>query len=241
MTDDDSRAVVVVVFAVVGVLAGLAVPALVRRLPAGTADGSDGSDGSDGDQPPDYVAIAARPHLGILSAVVGLVLFSSLGWLAPPAALPSALVIAVAALPLAYVDLREHLLPERILWPTAGLVLVVLVVQSALDHRWGPLLTAVVVAVIGFVVFLLLVLLAGGGFGFGDVQLVTLLLLAAGFVSVGTAVLAVVLAIVTSGLVTVALLVARRIGRRQAVAFGPFLLAGWWTAMLLTSVIAPTG
>ncbi len=172
--------------------------------------------------------------------MVGLITFALLGLFAAPVALPSALAIAVAALPLAYVDLREHLLPERILWPVAATVLAVLVVQAAIASRWGALLTAVVVAVAGFAVFFLLALLAGGGFGFGDVQLVTLLLLGAGFVGVGTAVLAVVLAIAAGGLVSLVLLLTRRIGRRQAVAFGPFLLLGWWAAMLLTSALAPT-
>lgn len=238
-----SRALVVAVFAVVGVLGGLAVPAVVRRLPVPLVHGSDGShtsDGSDGELAPDYVAIAGRRHLGPVCAVVGLVTFALLGLLAPPVALPSALVIAVAALPLAYVDLREHLLPERIMWPAAATVLTVLVIQAAIASRWGALLTAVVVAVAGFAVFFLLALLAGGGFGFGDVQLATLLLLGAGFVGVGTAVLAVVLAIAAGGLVSLVLLLTRRINRRQAVAFGPFLLLGWWAAMLATSALAPT-
>lgn len=239
-----SRAVVVALFAVVGALGGLAVPALVRRLPVPATNGRDGTGGpddSDGSEiAPDYVAIAARRHLGLVCAAVGLVAFALLGLLAPPVALPSALVIAVAALPLAYVDLREHLLPERIMWPAAAAVLAVLVVQTAITSRWGALLTAVAVAVAGFVAFLLLALLAGGGFGLGDVQLVTLLLLGAGFVGVGSAVLAVVLAIAASGLVSLVLLLTRRISRRQAVAFGPFLLLGWWTAMLLTSTFVPT-
>jgi leader peptidase (prepilin peptidase)/N-methyltransferase len=231
-----SRALVVALFALVGVVAGLSVPAVVRRLPPPAPTG----EAPEEQPPPDYPAIAGRRHLAPVCAAVGLVVFALLGWLAPPVALPSALVVAIAALPLAYVDLREHLLPERIVWPTAALVLAVLVVQATLSARWGALLTAVVVAAIGFAFFFLLALLAGGGFGLGDVQLVTVLLLSAGFVGVGTAVLAVVLAIVAGGVVSLVLLLARRIGRRQAVAFGPFLLLGWWAALLVTSAIAPT-
>jgi leader peptidase (prepilin peptidase)/N-methyltransferase len=237
-----TRAVVVAVFAVLGILAGFAVPAIVRRLPPPEPANDDPAD----DRPapdyraPDYPALAGRRHLGTAGAAVGLIVFALLGWLAPPVVLPAALVVAIAALPLAYVDTRVHLLPERILWPAATTVLAVLVVQAAISSRWGSLLTAVVVAAIGFAVFFLLALLAGGGFGFGDVQLVTLLLLSAGFAGVGTAVLAVVLAIVTGGLVSLVLLLARRISRRQAVAFGPFLLLGWWMSLLVTSTIAPS-
>lgn len=239
-----SRAVVGAVFAVVGIIAGSAVPPAVRRLPVRAVepravDGAllDGDAGTD-EVPPDFVALAAVRHLGRWCALVGALGFSGLGLFAPAFALPTALVVAVAALPLGYVDLRLHLLPERILWPTAAVVLTVLVVQTAVLSRWGALLTTVVVAVVGFVVFLLLAILAGGGFGLGDVQLVTVLTLSAAWVNVGTAVLAVVLAIVAGGVVTLVLLVCRRITRRQAIAFGPFLLLGWWGALVLTSVLA---
>lgn len=252
-----SRALVGAVFAVLGAVAGSAVPALVRRLPTGAVESSEVDGALEADRlletagphrpqhapeiiPTDFVALAAARHLGRWCTLVGAVVFGMLGLFAPSLALPSALVVAVAAVPLAYVDLREHLLPERIVWPTAAVVLVVLVVQAAMLSRWGALLTALVVAVACFVAFLLLALLAGGGFGFGDVQLVTVLALSAAWVSVGTAVLAVVLAILVGGVVSVLLLAFRRITRRQAVAFGPFLLLGWWGALLLTSSIAPT-
>ena len=107
--------------------------------------------------------------------------------------------MAAAGLSLGYVDLREHLLPERILWPTAGAALLVLVVQAALLSRWSGLILGLASAVVAFGVFLLLALIARGGFGFGDVQLVTVLALTAGWVSMGTAVLAVVLAILAGG------------------------------------------
>lgn len=252
-----SRALVVAAFIVLGVLAGLAVPALVRRLPVRAVEllevdgpveadsilemyGPDRPHQRPDVAPPNFVAIAAAPHLGVWCALAGSVVFGLLGLLAPSIALPAALVVAVAALPLAYVDLREHLLPERIVWPAAAVVLGILLVQTAVGARWEALLTAIVVAAICFVVFLLLAVVAGGGFGFGDVQLVTVLTLSAAWVSVGTAVLAVVLAIVAAGAVSLVLLLFRRITRRQAVAFGPFLLLGWWGALLLTSSIAPT-
>lgn len=249
---------VVTACAVLGVLGGLAVPPVVRRLPVQPVDTMevDGVLDPDGlldaygpERPhhapavarPDFPAIAAAWYLGGWCALIGAVGLGLLGWLAPAIAFPSALIVAVAALPLGYVDLREHLLPERILWPTAAVVLGVVVVQAAVLSRWTALLTAIIVAAVCFVVFLLLAVVAGGGFGFGDVQLVTVLVLSAGWVSVGTAVLAVVLAIAADGVMSLVLLLARRIGRRQAVAFGPFLLLGWWAAMLLTSSLAPTG
>jgi len=254
---DASRVLVVALFGIVGVLGGLAVPAIVRRLPVHAVESPEVDGTLDADSllevygpdrphhaaevaPPDFVAIAAARHLNRWCALVGVVVFGLLGLLAPPAALPSALVVALAALPLAYVDLREHLLPERIVWPTAALVSAVLVLQAAVSSRWGALLTAVIVAAVCFAGFLLLAVLAGGGFGLGDVQLVTVLALSAAWVGVGTAVLAMVLAILLGGVVSLGLLGLRRITRRQAVAFGPFLLLGWWGALLLTSTFAPT-
>lgn len=229
-------AAVVAGCAALGVVAGLLVPAIVRRLPVPSMDGA-----AEDEAPPDYVALAAFPRLGAWAALAGLVSFGLLGLLAPAAAFPSLLVVAVAALPLTYVDLRVQLLPERIMWPTAAVVVAVLVVQAAVTSRFGALLVALLVAVACFVVFFGLAIVAGGGFGFGDVQLVTVLGLSAAWVSAGTAVLAVVLAILSGGLASVLLLMTRRIERGQAVPFGPFVLLGWWGAMLLTSTLAPLG
>jgi leader peptidase (prepilin peptidase)/N-methyltransferase len=89
-----------------------------------------------------------------------------------------------------------------------------------------PLLAGAVYA--GF----LLVLNLLGGMGMGDVKLATALGLASWSLSV--AVLSPVVAFLVGGVVSIVLLMTGKRGRR--IAFGPFLLGGFWVAVTLEAV-----
>jgi len=78
----------------------------------------------------------------------------------------------------------------------------------------------------------LLVLRVLGGMGMGDVKLAAALGLASWNLSV--AVLSPVIAFLVGGLVSVVLLIAGRRGKR--IAFGPFLLGGFWAAVLVLAL-----
>jgi len=226
-----------VVAAVLGALAGAATPAVVRRLPVPDAEVDpqpvEQPGERPGERPPDYPAIASVRRLGSVAAIVGALTAGMLGLLVRPALVPAAVLVAAGGVVLGYVDLREHLLPERVLWPISLGTTLLLTAASGWTHDWRRLGVAVAVAAGCFTLFIVLALLAGGGLGFGDVQLVTLLGLVAGWDGLGTGMLMLVLAIALAGSVTLVLLLAGRVHRRQPVAFGPFLLVGWWGALLL--------
>ncbi|MDP1788789.1 MAG: prepilin peptidase, partial [Rhodoglobus sp.] len=84
----------------------------------------------------------------------------------------------------------------------------------------------------------LLVLAIAGGLGAGDVKLGGALGCAAGFVGPTTAALSPALAFTTGGVVAVVLLATGGRGRRLA--FGPYLLLGFWMA-LAVGLVAGAG
>ncbi len=69
-------------------------------------------------------------------------------------------------------------------------------------------------------ILLLITIISRGGMGWGDVKLAALIGLATGFPLV---LLALVMAAIMGGLVAVALLIAKKRGRKEAIPFAPFL------------------
>lgn len=143
------------------------------------------------------------------------------GWraLVWPVAVGGLLVTAVL-LTIGLVDVRVRRIPN----PLVALLLAWAVVQS----RWlgQPALDSLVVGLLvagGF--FLLLALLSRGAMGLGDVKLA-----AASGALLGWPVMtaALILGIVAGGVAAVVLLVTRRAGRRDTMAYGPYLALGTW-------------
>jgi leader peptidase (prepilin peptidase) / N-methyltransferase len=128
---------------------------------------------------------------------------------------------------LARYDVREHRLPNVLVLPGIGVAVLASAGEWAETGRVPvvPLMAAGIYA--GFL-FLLNLL---GGMGMGDVKLAAALGLASWNGAV--AVLSPVAAFLVGGLVSVVLLIAGRRGRR--IAFGPFLLGGFWVAVALVA------
>ena len=138
--------------------------------------------------------------------------------------------IAVVSVPLVVIDVREHRLPNKIVVPGLCLALMsgaVVLVASA-GRAWWPL-------VFGAMYFIaMLILSVRGGLGMGDVKLAGVLGVAAGFLGLEGSVASVALAFVLGGAVAGARWLAKR---RENLAFGPFMLAGFWVAAA-TSLIS---
>jgi leader peptidase (prepilin peptidase)/N-methyltransferase len=129
---------------------------------------------------------------------------------------------------LVWVDLREHRLPNVLVLPGIGAGLVACAGEWMASGRF-PLVPLVAGAT--YAGFLLLMNIVGG-MGMGDVKLGAALGLASWNLSL--AVLSPVIAFLVGGLVSVVLLIAGRRGQR--IAFGPFLLGGFWVAVLLVAL-----
>lgn len=136
-------------------------------------------------------------------------------------------LLAVAATTPALIrfDLRERRLPNRIVLPAiaAGLV--------AVSLGWlftGASPTGALVSGAAYFVFLLVLGLTGG-MGMGDVKLAAALGIAAGTLGVSVALLSPLLAFLAGGVGGIVGL----IRKRRTLAFGPFMLGGFWAAVLL--------
>ncbi|CAN5429236.1 hypothetical protein BH10ACT6_BH10ACT6_09580 [soil metagenome] len=148
--------------------------------------------------------------------------------LGPSPALLAALAIAAVTPPLVRTDVAEHRLPNRLVIP-ALLAGVVDVGVSWLATGSPPIVP--VIAAAGYAGFLF-VLAVSGGMGMGDVKLAAALGLAAPTASI--AVISAVLAFLLGGVASVIALIRHRRGHR--IAFGPFLLAGYFAALAIVAV-----
>jgi len=126
---------------------------------------------------------------------------------------------------LSLIDIESHRLPNRIVLPAAGVVLVARL-ASAPEHRYAWLGAGLGAAACLFV----FALVYPAGLGMGDVKLVLLL----GF-ALGGAVVPAILAGTIAGAVAAVVLLAHegRQARRRALPFGPFLAFGAIAIILL--------
>jgi leader peptidase (prepilin peptidase)/N-methyltransferase len=139
-----------------------------------------------------------------------------------------AVVYLAAVTPwLCWFDVTAHRLPNVLVIPAIGTGVAAVAVEWIATGRMPvvPLVAG------GAYAGLLLVLNLVGGMGMGDVKLAAALGFASWSVSV--AVLSPVVAFLVGGVVSVVLLIAGNRGRR--IAFGPFLLGGFWVAVGLVA------
>jgi prepilin signal peptidase PulO-like enzyme (type II secretory pathway) len=128
------------------------------------------------------------------------------------------------------VDLDQRLLPDILTLPVIP-VAAIYAVSGANPLVGTELVPAVLAAVaIPLLLYLPSIPFGAGAFGIGDVKL----LAGVGLMAGGSrAVASVVFALALAGVVIVALLASRRIGRRTYIPFGPFFIIGALWAVLI--------
>jgi len=208
--------------AVGGLLSGLVVPALLRRLPDPVPE-------IPLVLPPSHIDLASRPGLALRCAVAGTLAGAVLG-AAIPGPWPLLLWLALApfGLLLAVVDWHTQRLPRRVVLPlTAGAVLVTAVVELSAG-RPDALVRALVGLVVARTLVWVLWFVRSAGMGFGDVRLTALLGFLLAHLGVGEAVVGLYSAFLLFGVPGLLLAIWRRDRGvlRTAYPFGPFLLAG---------------
>ena len=213
-----------VVLGVLGVLVGTLVNRAAGRFPwpARPSPGELVAAGPVAVRPPVLEVVSA----GLL-ALVGL----RFGWSADVAAWAW---FAAVGLLLAVIDLREHLLPNRVLLPGVVVAAGLLAAAAAVDDAWPALLRAVLAGGLCFGVLLVMALLAPAGLGMGDVKLAGLIGLVLGWLGWQAVVLGLFLGFLLQAVVGLLLLALRRAGRRTDLPFGPALLVGALVAALVS-------
>ncbi|MCD6424332.1 MAG: prepilin peptidase [Anaerolineales bacterium] len=128
------------------------------------------------------------------------------------------------------IDLENQKILNVIIYPAIGLGLIMSAILH-IDQLWMILLGGAV----GFGVLLLISLIAPGAMGMGDVKLVLFLGFIIGYPKI---IITLFLAFVLGGLVAGVLLALKKIGKKDSIAFGPFLaLAGIITMLYGTHIL----
>ena len=141
---------------------------------------------------------------------------------------PQFLVAAVllgALIAITAIDLRHQIIPDVISLPGIG---VGFVANSLLPDGVGWLDSLIGIAV-GGGIFLVIILVSGGGMGGGDMKLGAML---GAFLGWKLGLLALLLGVLAGGAVAVVLLLLGRKGRKEAIPFGPYLALGGAVALL---------
>ncbi|WP_329275881.1 prepilin peptidase [Streptomyces sp. NBC_01451] len=148
------------------------------------------------------------------------------------------LLLAPVGVLLAVVDFRVQRLPDPLTLPLAAAALVLLGVAALLPEHAGDWLTALLGALVLGGTYFVLFLISPDGMGFGDVKLALGLGAVLGWYGWGSVVLGTFAGFLFGGLYGLALVVARRAGRRTSIPFGPFLIAGAFVGLLIGAYAA---
>lgn len=180
--------------------------------------------------------ISARYPLveaGTSAAFAGMALLVGQSW-----TLPAYWVATAVAIALTLVDIDHRRIPNAILFPGLAAAWVLLIPGALADGDPWSLARAAGGAAAYFGLLLLIAVAARGGFGFGDVKLALLLGTFLGHCSWEALVVGVFGGFLVGGLIGAGLLVMRRLGRKDAMPFGPAMVIGAALALVWGAAIA---
>ncbi len=150
-----------------------------------------------------------------------------------PRLLPAYLAFVAIGIALSLIDLDVRRLPDVIVLPSY----VVLGGLLAIDGDLHALARAAMSAAALFAFYFLIAVVARGAMGFGDVKLAGVVGGVLGYLSWGALLTGAFLAFGLGALIGVILIAATKAGRKTAVPFGPFMIAGAWISILGASGI----
>jgi leader peptidase (prepilin peptidase)/N-methyltransferase len=176
----------------------------------------------------------------VVEAVTGLAFGLAYAVLGPTPLFAVAAVLLAMLIAITAIDLRLQIIPDAITLPGIALGVAASLVTGRpgvrvawlgiTAHSWPAVLVDSLLGIlIGGGIFLAIILASGGGMGGGDMKLGAML---GAFLGWQLGLLALMLAVLTGGLVAVALLALGRRGRKEAIPFGPFLALGGAVAFL---------
>ncbi len=181
---------------------------------------------------------AEIPLHDVLVEIATGVLFAALALRLPTLwALPGYCVFAAGLVALSAIDLRQRRLPTVIVYWTAAIGGVLLVIASALTSDFNRLLEALIGAAGCFAAFYAVWFAVPKGMGFGDVRLAGLCGGFLGWLGLRVVPLGMVIAFLIAGLPALTLLILGKVNRKSQFPFGPYLALGALAAVLFGEAI----
>jgi leader peptidase (prepilin peptidase)/N-methyltransferase len=151
--------------------------------------------------------------------------------------LPAYLWFVAVTVTLTLTDFDSKLIPNRILFPGTAIALVLLYAGSLVEG--GALLRPLLGGGAYYLLLLVLALVGpSGAMGGGDVKLGFLLGVFTAYPSWDVMMVSVLAAFLLGGLVSIVLIVTRVRDRKDAIAFGPYLIAGAYVGLAWGATIA---
>jgi len=123
-------------------------------------------------------------------------------------------------------DLTHRLVPRRLIYEAMLVAAPLLVVTSAVDHRWHSLVGSVIAGAVAFGLFFAVWWFIPRGMGFGDVRLAGAIGFTVGYLSLLHAYVAFLAGFVIGTVFGLIVAVVASSGRRTRIPFGPSLAAG---------------
>ena len=203
----------IAVGAVAGLAAGLVAEVLVRRLPGGIDEKL---------ERPDWTrALRRPPTMELVGALLGAVAGWRLGLAGP---LVPALILIALIVPIVFIDIEHHVIPDRLVLPGTA---VALVTWALIDP--GRLEEHGLAALIACIAFLVMAFAYPAGMGLGDVKFALLLGAFLGSAVAPGLFLGFLIATVPS-----VVILARygRSGGKVGMPFGPFMAAGAFIGLI---------
>lgn len=178
------------------------------------------------------------PRYPLVEAGTALLFMATAARFGLTAELPAYLYLAAITVALAVIDLDVHRLPNSIVLPSYVVAALLLLPAVAADRDWSSAGRGLLAMAALWSFYFALAWLYPGGMGFGDVKLAGLLGLYLGWLGWSSVVVGTFAGFVLGGLVGALLLLTRRAGRKTAIAFGPYMLAGAMLALFAAHPIA---
>jgi len=178
------------------------------------------------------------PRYPLVEAGTALLFMATAARFGLTAELPAYLYLAAITVALAVIDLDVHRLPNSIVLPSYVVAALLLLPAVAADRDWSSAGRGLLAMAALWSFYFALAWLYPGGMGFGDVKLAGLLGLYLGWLGWSSVVVGTFAGFMLGGLVGALLLLTRRAGRKTAIAFGPYMLAGAMLALFAAHPIA---
>jgi len=136
------------------------------------------------------------------------------------------LALAGVGLWLIVIDARTHRLPNRIVLPALGALVLLVIVEALITGDGGRMLRALLGGLALGVFYAILHLASRQGMGGGDVKLAAVIGLVLAWHGWQTLLLGAAAAFLLGALCALALMLARRANRSTRIAFGPWMIIG---------------
>jgi leader peptidase (prepilin peptidase)/N-methyltransferase len=153
-------------------------------------------------------------------------------------ALPAYLYLTAVCVALAFIDLDTKRLPNVLTLPSYPVMAGLLLLPAVLDGAWSDYVRALLGGLALFVFYLVLALVYPAGMGMGDVKLAGVLGMALAWLGWGVWFVGTFAGFLLGAVVGLGLMLVRRAGRRTAIPFGPFMVAGTLLAIVFGQAIA---